>query len=210
MNIKDYPTTTQRSVDTLEVNGKPARSVILSRHYNTPPDDLWDALTNRERLPRWFLPVSGELVEGGHYQLEGNAGGTIRACEAPHRLDVTWEFGGGVSWVEVLLAAETGGTRLTLTHTAYADEHWEQYGPGAVGIGWDLGWLSLAIHLTPGAEPLDEATLASSPEGKALIARCGEAWGEADIRAGEDPATARAAAQNTIAFYSGENVESTD
>lgn len=207
MKIEDYPKTTERSVAQLEVNGKPARAVTLARHYATPPDDLWDALTNRERLPRWFLPVSGELVEGGHYQLEGNAGGTIRVCEAPHRLDLTWEFGGGVSWVEVQLAAESGGTRLTLTHTAYADEHWEQYGPGAAGIGWDLGWLSLAIHLTPSAEPLDEATLTNSPEGKALIARCGEAWGEAAIRAGESPDAARAAARQTIAFYCGEEAE---
>lgn len=204
MKIEDYPASTERTVAHVEVNGKAARAVTLARHYTTPPADLWDALTNRERLPRWFLPVSGELVEGGHYQLEGNAGGTIRACEAPHRLDLTWEFGGGVSWVEVVLTEEGDGTRLRLTHTAYTDEHWEQYGPGAAGIGWDLGWLSLAIHLIPGAEPLDEAALASSPEGKAFIARCGEAWGEAAIRAGEDPVAARAAARNTIAFYSGE------
>ena len=30
-----------------------------------------------ERIPRWFLPVSGDLRLGGRYQLEGNAGGEV-------------------------------------------------------------------------------------------------------------------------------------
>ena len=30
-------------------------------------DDVWDACTNPERIPRWFLPVSGDLRLGGRY-----------------------------------------------------------------------------------------------------------------------------------------------
>ena len=64
---------------------RPARSPI-SAVYDTTLDDLWDACTNAERIPRWFLPVSGELRDGGRYQLEGNAGGTIERCDPPTRL----------------------------------------------------------------------------------------------------------------------------
>src|SRR5690606_22050656 len=55
--------------------GRPARVARLMRSYPTTQDDLWDAITNPERIPRWFMPVSGDLRPGGHYQLEGNAGG---------------------------------------------------------------------------------------------------------------------------------------
>jgi len=167
---------------------------------------LWDAATNSERLPRWFLPVSGDLRPGGRYQLEGNAGGTIERCEPPSFLALTWEFGEAVSWVELRVGAESGGrSRLTLTHIAHVDAHWEQYGPGATGTGWDLGLASLAHHTDkPEAEPLDESELSGSPEGKAFIRACCEAWGRAAVAAGEDEGHAMAAAGRTAAFYTGE------
>ena len=71
----------ERSVSVLHRDGKPARAVTLSRSYETTIEDLWDAVTNGERIPRWFLPISGDLELGGRYQLEGNAGGVITACE---------------------------------------------------------------------------------------------------------------------------------
>jgi hypothetical protein len=52
-----------------------ARVVTVSRSYPAELADGWDACTNPERIPRWFLPVRRELKEGGRYQLEGNAGG---------------------------------------------------------------------------------------------------------------------------------------
>jgi uncharacterized protein YndB with AHSA1/START domain len=53
-------------------------TVMISRTYDADAKDVWDALTNPERLPRWFYPVSGDLRVGGTFQLEGNAGGEIR------------------------------------------------------------------------------------------------------------------------------------
>lgn len=67
---------------------------------------LWEATTTPERLARWFLPVEGDLKLGGRYQLEGNAGGTITRCDPPEALDMTWEFGGGTSWVNLRLAPD--------------------------------------------------------------------------------------------------------
>src|SRR3954454_3651920 len=156
--ITDPPTTA--GLRTREVrggtrDGAPTKIAIARRTYRTDQDDLWDALTNAERIPRWFLPVSGELREGGRYQLEGNAGGLIERCDPPEAFAVTWEWGPMLSWLTVTLSPTDGGTELELAHEAPVDpERWSQYGPGAVGVGWDLGLIGLELHLATGA-PVD-------------------------------------------------------
>ena len=65
-------------------------SVALSRTYQAGAEDVWAALTNPERLPRWFYPISGDLTVGGSFQLEGNAGGDVRRCDKPTWLQVTF------------------------------------------------------------------------------------------------------------------------
>ena len=182
------------------------RAITLSRAYATTVGDLWDAVTNGERIPRWFLPISGDLEPDGRYQLEGNAGGTITECEPLSRFALTWEFGEDVSWVDVRLSnAGDGHARLTLTHVSRLSEHWNTYGPGAAGVGWELGLMGLALHVAHPTEPKpDEMAFFAAPEGKALITGSSEAWGEAAIAAGTDPDAARASARRTTAFYTGE------
>ncbi|MEM9619936.1 MAG: SRPBCC family protein [Pseudomonadota bacterium] len=197
----------ERKVVSLEKDGAPARAVILSRTYETTIEDLWDALTTKERLPRWFAPVEGDLKSGGRYQVEGNAGGKIIECEPPRKFSLTWEIFDDVSWVDVALNAESPeSARLTLTHTAKLSPHWEQYGPGATGVGWELGLLGLALYVAnPKAEKIDEAAFAASSEGKAFARGSSKYWGEAAVSAGEAPEAAHAAAARTAAFYSGES-----
>jgi uncharacterized protein YndB with AHSA1/START domain len=202
IDVGKYVGAVSRRVADRQMDGRPARVVVASRAYDTTLEDLWDSITNAERLPRWFLPINGELKLGGRYQLEGNAGGTITACEPPRRLSVTWEYGGGVSWVNVTLSADGDGARLELEHVAHVEDHWKQFGPGAVGLGWDLSLIALARHLA--GEPYDEAAFSASEAGKTFIRRSGEGWRDADIASGEDPAAARERAVRTIAFYSGE------
>jgi uncharacterized protein YndB with AHSA1/START domain len=195
-----------RRVDDRERNGRPARAVVASRTYDTGIDDLWDALTNAERLPRWFLPITGELRPGGRFQLQGQAGGEILRCEPPRSLSVTWEYGGEVSWVDVRLAEDpAGGTRLELEHTAHVDPRWGEYGPGAVGIGWELALMGLDIHLGTGAtvDPQQVAAWSASDAGKDFMRQSSDAWCRAAIDAGEDPAAATAAAARTTAAYTG-------
>ena len=160
------------------------------------------------RYLRWFLPISSDLRLGGRYQLQGNAGGEITRCESPRHLAVTWEYGGDVSWVTVQLAPDPkGGTRLELEHVAHVgDDRWEQFGPAAVGVGWDLAMMGLGQHLETGASADPQAAMAwmGSPEGKDFMRKCSEAWGKASIAGGTDAAAAKAAAQRTAAFYTGE------
>jgi uncharacterized protein YndB with AHSA1/START domain len=185
-----------------------ARVARISRVYDTTLEDLWDACTNPERIPRWFLPVSGDLEVGGRYQLQGNAGGTVQRCDPPNGFDATWENAGDVSWIELRLAPEpAGGTRFTLEHIAHVDDdRWEQFGPGAVGVGWDLGLLGLGMHLASGGEPVDAPAVMAwlgSDEGRTYIERSSEAWGAASTAAGTDVEAARAAAARTTSFYTG-------
>jgi uncharacterized protein YndB with AHSA1/START domain len=188
-----------------------ARTVTIVRTYDAPVEDVWDACTNPERIPRWFLPVSGELRAGGRYQLVGNAGGTVERCDPPHGFAATWEFGGEVTWIELRLAPEPGGrTRFELEHIARVDdERWTQFGPGAVGVGWDLALTGLGMHLRSGArrDPAEAAAWAASDEGRRFMTQSSEAWTEASIAAGNDPAGARAAGARTTAFYTGSPVQ---
>lgn len=199
----------ERKVESLEWEGKPARAVVAVRGYPTGIDDLWDAITQAERIKRWFLPVTGDLHLGGRFQLQGNARGTINLCEPPRLLAVTWEFGGGTSWVNVRLEAEgEDSTRLTLEHIAHEDEaglkFWDQFGPGAVGVGWDLGLLGLFKHVENPEEPLPkEEDLLTSPEGRVLAATLSDGWRAANVAFGTDASAAKEAAERTRAFYTG-------
>jgi uncharacterized protein YndB with AHSA1/START domain len=198
-----------REISSREREGRMARVLVAARTYDTDIGDLWDALTNAERIPRWFLPLSGDLRLGGRYQLQGNAGGEIQTCEPPRHLAVTWEYGGDVSWVTVRLADDlTGGTRLELEHVAHVDsKRWDEFGPGAVGVGWDGVIMGLGRHLETGAVVDPQAAMAwmGSPEGKEFMRRSSDSWCAASIAAGTDPAAARAAAVRTTAFYTGES-----
>lgn len=181
-----------------------ARVVTISQTYAADVEDVWDACTSAERIPRWFLPVSGELKVGGRYQLEGNAGGVVEACDPPRSFRATWEFGGEVSWIEVALTPQGGGTLFELRHIAHVDdERWTEFGPGAVGIGWDLSLVGLKLHLSSGeaVDPAEAMAWTTSPEGLRFMEGSNRAWCEADIAGGTPEEQARAAAERTIAAY---------
>jgi uncharacterized protein YndB with AHSA1/START domain len=207
LDVLRYIGAVTREVHTRDHNGRPARVVVAASSYDTTIADLWDAITNPERIPRWFLPVSGDLRLGGHFQLQGNASGKIISCEPPKILALTWEFGGQVSWVHVRLTElSDGGTRLQLEHIAHVpDDFWSQYGPGAVGVGWDLSLRALGTYLTTGGaiDPNEAATWLTSEEGKEFVRRSSDEWGRASINAGTDEALAGEAAARTTAFYQG-------
>jgi uncharacterized protein YndB with AHSA1/START domain len=196
-----------REVRNETYQGKATKVVVASRVYDTGIADLWDAITNAERLPRWFSRVEGEFKLGGKYQVEGNAGGTITRCEPPRELALTWEFGGGVSWVEVSLHPEGEGTHLELRHIAHPEEHWDKFGPGAVGIGWELGLMGLDRHVADPSSakpPESDESWFTSPDAKRFVRLSAEGWGRADIAGGADTAHTLEVAEQTRKFYSGE------
>jgi uncharacterized protein YndB with AHSA1/START domain len=159
-----------RRVDTTEATG----TVVLRRRYDAPIEDVWDACTDPDRLRRWFLPVSGDLRVGGKYQLEGNAGGEILACEPPRRLQLTWVYGDQHSEVELRLSAAAAATLLELEHAGLPDGSLE-----GVGSGWDPALWALELYLR-GELPDDLADRWRSgefpPEVQEFLKRSVEAW----------------------------------
>jgi hypothetical protein len=106
------------------------------------------------------------------------------------------------SIVEVLLASGEGDdTRLTLTHTAVVPpEMWDNFGPGAVGVGWDGAFLGLAAHFA-GVVMGDPEELEKDPAMRSFYVASSKAWGDAYRASGVDQATADRATDATSAFY---------
>lgn len=188
-------------------DGLEVASAEVTRTYDGAVEDVWDALTSAERLPRWFAPVHGELREGGRFQVEGNAAGEVLECHPPRGFVTTWEMGETTSWLSVEVAElATNRTVVRIAHTVPIDnDHWRTFGPAAVGLGWDLAAAGLAMHLAGGAPGADIAAegLAwmTGPDGVAYLRRCGAAWEEADLRADADPVEASERAAASVAAF---------
>jgi uncharacterized protein YndB with AHSA1/START domain len=110
--------------------------VLVSRRYEAPVADVWDAWTNPERTSRWLGAVSGDLREGGEALLVMTEDITvpcrITACDPPRRLAVVWAHPGEPeSAAEIRLRADGTGTVLEL-------EHARLRAGDAVGYGY--GW----------------------------------------------------------------------
>jgi uncharacterized protein YndB with AHSA1/START domain len=157
-------------------------AVVLRRTYPADIADVWEALTSPERLVRWFLPITGDLRPGGSFQLEGNAGGEILACEAPHRLRVT--FGGPESVVELrLLSAGDDATTLELDHRVPLAMAGSVAGAIFVGPGWDSALMQLALYVS-GESPTDPVAAADSPEVREFSRQSVTEWASASAGTG--------------------------
>jgi uncharacterized protein YndB with AHSA1/START domain len=202
----------QRSVGTVPLGDGEGRVVRIRRSYDSPIEDVWDALTTPERISRWFLPISGDYRLGGRYQLEGNAGGEILQCDRPRLVRVSWVFGemadaGPASEVVVRLTpAGAASTMVELEHIAIVpDEFWDQFGPGAVGVGWDGAVLGFSLHMRgDGGSVGDPIAWQVSDEGREFFAQSSAAWGVAYEASGADPEAVKKAVMNTTAFYAPE------
>ena len=209
-DIADLIAATHRRVRDTGTPDGTGRSLVLRRAFEAGVEDVWEACTDPERLGRWFMPVTGELKPGGHYQVEGNAGGEVLRCEPPRLLRVSWIFGepaeGDLSEVEVRLTPDgEERTVFELEHVSVMTDptFWDTYGPGATGVGWDLGLVGLGLYLAQG-EAFDRAATQAwteSEEARRFLAASSRAWGEANEAYGTPAATAAAMTSATTGFY---------
>ena len=82
-----------------------------------------------------------------------------------------------------------------LEHTAIVPEdRWGEYGPGAVGVGWDGGLLGLTLHLEGGSVG-DPMAWQVSEEGRDFFKRSSAAWGEANRPPAPTPKPSHAGSQ---------------
>ena len=98
------------------------KTVIL----NAPREIVWDFLTKREKLARWFHPAENDLQEGQDYTLLDQRADLSRICWGtvlemrPHE-SLVYTFtvkplNGAMTTVRWSLKEVAGGTQLTLTH----------------------------------------------------------------------------------------------
>jgi len=132
---------------------------------------MWAMLTTPERMAQWLAPGSIEQKQGGAVKLNFADSGTVidssvSAIDAPHLLEFSWSSPGQptrpVRWE---LAAESGGTRATLTVSV---PHTENI--AATCAGWEahLQMLQAAISGAPIKFPFE--TFKAAREGYRALA----------------------------------------
>jgi uncharacterized protein YndB with AHSA1/START domain len=113
------------------------------------PDEVWEALTDEDRLEEWLAPeVELDPVEGGEIAVrdgDDERTGTVESVEEEERLAFTWSRPGeGESFVEFTIEALPGGTRVRVVETPI--------GPTALAAGgWAprLALLRRSLRLAP-------------------------------------------------------------
>ena len=179
------------------------RSVTIAQILDQEIQTVWEHITKPELVATWFSPVTGDLHQGGRYQIQGNASGTIEACNALEHFRLSWEMGDDVSWVDVRLSANNTGdatTRIELTHEQQLNDHWRKYGAGAGGVGWDMSLAGLVMRLSGVQIPAPDVWFAADST-KNFLKKCSLEWETAAIEGGEDAEAAKKAAAETTAFY---------
>lgn len=147
-----------RKDDTFIMEQTPLMGRTLEKELfiKASPHRVFQALTTKEDLERWFLvKAEVDLRPGGAIRFEWGPGvvevGTILVREPPSRLSYTWEtFGPGTTTLTFELTAENDGTRLHLTHTGIGEgEDWDRYYT-SVKRGWSAHLGDLAAWLETG------------------------------------------------------------
>ena len=118
-----------------------ARWVERETMVEASPGEVWEALTDEDRLEEWLAPeVELDPVEGGEIAVsdgEDRRAGTVETVEEEERFAFTWTRPGeGESFVEFTIEALPGGTRVTVVETPI--------GPMATAFG---GWESRLARL---------------------------------------------------------------
>jgi len=152
----------------------PVRRLIIERHFNATPEQVFDAFTDPDQLTRWWWPegftcpaAEVDLRVGGKYRLAMEwpasipletqfshfMGGEYYEIDRPHRLVMS---GRAISdeqgelfatLIEITLVARDQGTALTVQQT-----YFEPMPPAEAMGGAEQGWSEqlgkLDRHLT--------------------------------------------------------------
>src|SRR4051795_8597065 len=134
MKLRDEQNTTKRD--------EQAPWVERETMVEASPEEVWEALTDEDRLEEWLPPeVELDPVEGGEIAVgdgEDRRTGTVETLEESERFAFTWSRPGeGESFVEFTIEALPGGSRVTVVETPI--------GPTAAAAD---GWGSRLARLT--------------------------------------------------------------
>src|SRR5690242_18367562 len=118
----------------MEKTNLSSRSIEKELFIKATPERVFQALTEKEDLERWFLKKAEiDLRPGGTITFDWGPGvfnfGKILVLEPPHRLSYTWEaLEPSPTTVNFELTAQNDGTLLHLIHTGMGEgEDWDHY-----------------------------------------------------------------------------------
>ena len=139
------------------------RGVRFERHFAASLEEVWDALTNPERLARWLAPGSIDGGGDGTVKLDFGEGGLVTGrvlrWEPLSLVEFEWRFAGETeSVVRFELSRDGDGTHLVLDHRALGPEHATGY-----SAGWDAHLAALGDHLEGRQGSWDERFAAALP-----------------------------------------------
>ena len=115
-------------------------SLTLKRHFKAPPEKVFSAWTDPQKMSQWMGPEGASHVSaqldvrvGGRYQIsmrtpdgeEHNVSGVYREVVPNQKLVFTWAWRSTPereSLVTVVLTADGDGTLMTFTHEQFFDE----------------------------------------------------------------------------------------
>ncbi|GGL85615.1 SRPBCC family protein [Nakamurella endophytica] len=147
------------------------------RRFATTADDLWSALTDPERLARWYTAVSGDLRPGGTVRMHWPDGQVqdieVVTCRPPELLVTRWTLDDGpLGEVTVVLRPDGDGCVLDLEHRGLPPMQAAGY-----AAGWHAHLAGLSAHLTGSAADWDTEFAAALPRYRAAADAAGAAGG---------------------------------
>ncbi len=103
--------------------------VVREVVFDAPPDEVWEALTDPERLEEWFAnDVDFDLDRGGVFRWEDGEvrHAVVEEIEPERRLAIRWwdPSSPEESQVTFTLDETEEGTRLVVTETGSAEWAW--------------------------------------------------------------------------------------
>jgi uncharacterized protein YndB with AHSA1/START domain len=135
------------------------RTVSLTRSVKAPPEEVYRNFTNATALREWLCDAALALPHpGGRLYLSWNHGyyasGEYTLNQPGEKVAFTWHGRGepAPTQVQVGLAAQDGGTAITLEHSGIGSEpEWDQ-AYQEIQDGWQAGLENLASILETGED----------------------------------------------------------
>ena len=129
----------------MELRDEKAPWVERETLVEATPDEVWEALTDEDRLEEWMAPeVELDPTEGGEIAVrdgDDQRTGTVETLDEGERFAFTWSRPGeGESFVEFTIEALPGGSRVTVVETPI--------GPTAMAFGAWSPRLARLRHVT--------------------------------------------------------------
>jgi uncharacterized protein YndB with AHSA1/START domain len=121
--------------------------LTMERRLKHPPEKVWRAITEPERLAAWFpSTMTPELRRGGTIEFEFGGSGTVTDLDPPRLFAFTW----GDQHLRWELHPDGPGTRLVLVVTFD-----DRAGAASFASGWHIciAAMDIALDGRPGVDP---------------------------------------------------------